>query len=157
MEMEKKNLAIIILAVVLAASGVGNVILGMGTFVKTPVRRNVLRDADSESAGPAVLDPIDSWDSVSNDMIRHVCDNLWYYDLYDPDFALQMRLAAEYPTWDATQTELTVILRENVFFHDGTPFDAEAVSVIVTIPNPDALVVNTPRAFPLELKGSKYS
>jgi len=29
MEMEKKNLAIIILAIVLAASGVGNIILGM--------------------------------------------------------------------------------------------------------------------------------
>ncbi len=128
MEMEKKNLAIIILAVVLAASGVGNVILGIaGGALKQPVSKNVLRDADSESSGPAVLDPADSWDSVSNDMIRHVCDNLWYYDLYDPDFALEMRLAAEYPTWDATMTELTVILRENVFFHDGTPFDAEAV------------------------------
>lgn len=128
MEMEKKNLAIIILAVVLAASGVGNIILGIGAgAVKTPETKNILRDADSESGGPAVLDPADSWDSVSNDMIRHVCDNLWYYDLYDPDFALQMRLAAEYPTWNADMTELTVILKEDVYFHDGTLFTAEAV------------------------------
>jgi ABC-type transport system substrate-binding protein len=127
MEMEKKNLAIIILAVVLAASGIGNVILGIsaGAF-KQPVDKNVLRDADSESAGPAVLDPADSWDSVSNDMIRHICDTLWYPDLYDPNFALQMRLAAEYPNWDSP-TELTVTLREDAWFHDGTPFNADAV------------------------------
>ncbi|MFX1566774.1 MAG: ABC transporter substrate-binding protein [Promethearchaeota archaeon] len=128
MEMEKKNLAIIILAIVLAASGVGNIILGISAgTVRQPEKKNVLRDADAETSGPAVLDPADSWDSVSNDMIRHICDNLWYYDLYDPDFALEMRLAAEYPTWDATQTELTVILRENVYFHDGTLFNADAV------------------------------
>jgi len=126
--MEKKNLAIIILAVVLAASGIGNVILGIsaGAF-KTPSDKNILRDADSETAGPAVLDPADSWDSVSNDMIRHICDNLWYYDLYDPNFALEMRLAAEYPTWDSTNTELTVILRKDAWFQDGTPFTADAV------------------------------
>jgi ABC-type transport system substrate-binding protein len=128
MEMEKKNLAIIILAVVLAASGIGNVILGIaGGAFKQPELRNVLRDADSETSGPAVLDPADSWDSVSNDMIRHVCDNLWYPDLYDPNFNLEMRLAAEYPTWNAGMDELTVILREDAWFHDETPFNADAV------------------------------
>ncbi len=128
MEMEKKNLAIIILAVVLAASGVGNIILGISAgAVKAPEKKNVLRDADPESGGPAVLDPVDSWDSVSNDVIRHICDNLWYYDLYDPDFALEMRLAAEYPSWNADMTELTVILKEDVYFHDGTLFTAEAI------------------------------
>ncbi len=128
MEMEKKNLAIIILAVVLAASGVGNVILGIsaGAF-KTPVQKNVLKIGTTEGGAPAVLDPVDSWDSVSNDVIAAVCDNLWTYDLYDPDYALLYTLAKEEPTWNAKENELTVILRENVYFHDGSPFNATAV------------------------------
>jgi peptide/nickel transport system substrate-binding protein len=128
MEMEKKNLAIIILAVVLAASGVGNVILGIsaGAF-QTPVQKNVLKIGTTEGGSPAVLDPVDSWDSVSNDVIAHVCDTLWTYDLYDPDYALLYTLAKEAPTWNPAKDELTVILRENVWFHDGSPFNATAV------------------------------
>ena len=81
----------------------------------------------TEGGQPAVLDPVDSWDSNANDMIRQVCDNLWTYNLSDPDLPLEMQLAAESPTWDATQTNLTVILRENVWFHDGAKFNATAV------------------------------
>ncbi|MFX1570296.1 MAG: ABC transporter substrate-binding protein [Promethearchaeota archaeon] len=128
MEMEKKNLAIIILAVVLAASGVGNIILGISAgAVKAPEQKNVLKIGTTEGSSPAVLDPVDSWDSVSNDVIAHVCDTLWTYDLYDPDYALLYTLAAEAPTWNGAKDELTVILRENVWFHDGTPFNATAV------------------------------
>jgi hypothetical protein len=102
MEMEKKNLAIIILAVVLAASGVGNIILGIsaGAF-QQPEQKNVLKIGTTEGGAPAVLDPVDSWDSVSNDVIAHVCDTLWTYDLYDPDYALLYTLAKEAPTWNA--------------------------------------------------------
>jgi peptide/nickel transport system substrate-binding protein len=126
--MEKKNLAIIILAVVLAASGVGNIILGIsaGAF-QQPEQKNVLKIGTTEGGAPAVLDPVDSWDSVSNDVIAHVCDTLWTYDLYDPDYALLYTLAKEAPTWNAAEDELTVILRENVYFHDGSPFNATAV------------------------------
>jgi ABC-type transport system substrate-binding protein len=128
MEMEKKNLAIIILAVVLAASGVGNVILGIGAgAIRQPVQKNVLKIGTTEGGSPAVLDPVDSWDSVSNDVIAHVCDTLWAPDLYDPDFNLVWTLAKEEPTWNAKKNELTVILRENVWFHDGSPFNATAV------------------------------
>jgi len=124
MEMEKKNLAIIILAMILAVSGVGNITLGIiGGFGKAPEAKNILRTAGID---PLVLDPVDSWDSATNEMIRHICDNLWCYDLYDPDFALEMRLATNF-TWNSGLDELTVILRENVFFHDGSHFNATAV------------------------------
>jgi ABC-type transport system substrate-binding protein len=124
MEMEKKNLAIIFLAMTLAVSGVGNIILGIITGSgETREVKNVLRAAGMD---PYVLDPIDSWDSASNTLIRHICDNLWNYNLYDPDFALEMRLATNY-TWNSGLDELTVILRENVFFHDGSYFNATAV------------------------------
>jgi peptide/nickel transport system substrate-binding protein len=128
MEMEKKNLAIIILAVVLAASGVGNVVLAMmGGAFQVPEEKNVLKIGTTEGGSPAVLDPVDSWDSVSNDVIAHVCDTLWAPDLYDPDFDLVWTLAKEEPTWNTEKDELTVILRENVWFHDGAPFNATAV------------------------------
>ncbi len=39
-------------------------------------------------------------------------------------FTLEPRLAT---AWELTPTELTLTLREGVVFHDGTPFDAEAV------------------------------
>jgi peptide/nickel transport system substrate-binding protein len=125
MEMEKKNVAIIVLVIALVASGVGNIILAFQGGQSPPVL-NVLRYADTEGGAPAVLDPVDSWDSVSNDVIRHVCDNLWYYDLYDPDFALEMRLATNY-TYNTAKDEVNVILREGVYFHDGSYFNATAV------------------------------
>ena len=125
--MEKKNIALILLIVALVGSGVGNIVLVMTSGIaQAPPDINVLRYAYSEGSAPAVLDPVDSWDSVSNDVIRHVCDNLWYYDLYDPDFALQMRLATSYE-YNLAKTEVNVILREGVYFHDGSLFDATAV------------------------------
>ena len=134
MEMEKKNLAIIIIAVVLAASGVGNIILGIGAqAIRTPEKKNTLKIGTTEGSSPAVLDPVDSWDSVSNDVITNVADTLWTYDLYSGNYEIINSLAAEDydvydpDNWDATKTELTVILRENVFFHDGTLFNADAV------------------------------
>jgi ABC-type transport system substrate-binding protein len=127
MEMEKKNVAIIVLIVALVASGVGNVVLVLTSGgVQVPPDKEVLRYADTESGAPAVLDPVDSWDSVSNDVIRHICDNLWYYDLYDPDFALEMRLATSY-TYGLGNTAVNVTLREGVLFHDGAKFNATAV------------------------------
>jgi peptide/nickel transport system substrate-binding protein len=124
MEMEKKNLAIIVLAMILVVSGGGNIILGIiSVSSKVPETKNILRVAGSD---PYVLDPVDSWDSASNEMIRHVCDSLWCYDLYDPNYALEMLLATNY-TWNSGLDELTVILREDVFFHDGSYFNATAV------------------------------
>ena len=125
--MEKKNIALILLIIALGGSGVGNIILVMTSgVVVAPPELNVLRYADTESGAPAVLDPVDSWDSVSNDVIRHVCDNLWYYDLYDPDFALEMRLATSYE-YNVAKDEVNVILRQNVYYHDGSKFNATAV------------------------------
>ena len=125
--MEKKNIALILLIVALVGSGVGNIVLVMTSgIVQEPPTLNVLRYASTEGGAPAVLDPVDSWDSVSNDVIRHTCDNLWYYDLYDPDFALEMRLATSY-SFNPAKDEVNVILRENVYFHDGSLFNATAV------------------------------
>jgi ABC-type transport system substrate-binding protein len=128
MEMEKKNLAIIILAVVLAASGVGNVILAMmAGVIEQPDAGEVLKLA--RTANPVTMDPCDTWDSVSNDIIDQVVEPLVATDLTDPNFALIPRLAV---AWDFQSdpvygANITFTLRENVFFHDGQLFTGEDV------------------------------
>ncbi len=125
--MRNKNLIIVILAGALIIAGIGNIILGVSiNRIQSYEDENVLRIACSKANSPAVLDPVDSWDSGANDMIRHVCDTLWEYDLTDPAFPIKMRLATNY-SWNSGMDELTVSLRENVWFHDGSKFNATAV------------------------------
>jgi ABC-type transport system substrate-binding protein len=164
MEMEKKNLAIIILAVVLAASGVGNVILGIaaGAF-QVPEEKNVLKIGTTEGGSPAVLDPVDSWDSVSNDMIAHTCDTLWTYELYAGDYDIIMSLATNY-SWNSPDNDiLTVDLRDDVYFHDGDKFDADDVKFTfdrikyflnVTGTLPDTTHVADPASLFFDLEGN---
>ncbi|MFX1503878.1 MAG: ABC transporter substrate-binding protein, partial [Promethearchaeota archaeon] len=124
MEMEKKNLAIIILAVVLAASGVGNVILAvMAGAIQPGVTGEVLRVA--RTANPVTMDPMNSWDSVSNDIIDQVGEPLIATDLTNASFPLVPRLAESW-TWP-TDTIIEFHLRPNVFFHDGQPLTGEDV------------------------------
>jgi ABC-type transport system substrate-binding protein len=125
MEMEKKNIAILILAIALVASGIGNIILALPPIqLGAPVSRNFVVGTGS---GPLDLDPVQSWDSASNDVIEQVCEGLFMYNLSDPDLGIVPRLAADYGTWDVTGTHFTVILRTGVKFHDGTRFNASSV------------------------------
>jgi peptide/nickel transport system substrate-binding protein len=124
MEMEKKNLAIIILAVVLAASGVGNIILGIQTGAITIVPEEKETLIIGTLSGPVDLDPVDSWDSASWDVINQVCEGLLFYDPRDPDLPLIPMLATDYTFVDSTHINFN--LRTGVTFHDGTPFNADA-------------------------------
>jgi peptide/nickel transport system substrate-binding protein len=82
--------------------------------------------------GPADLDPQDAWDSASSDVHDQVCEGLFAYDLTDPNLAIIPRLADpdSIPSWGTNglgQPTYTVELRDDVWFHDGTKFDATAV------------------------------
>ena len=123
--MEKKNIAIIVLAVVLVASGVGNVILGMGAVnIAPPPQPSTFLLGTGD--GPVTIDPIDSWDSASNDVIAQVAECLFWYDLTDSDLPLEPLLAESY-SWDGTNTNLTINVRDHVYFHDGSKLDAAVV------------------------------
>jgi ABC-type transport system substrate-binding protein len=125
--MERKNLAILSLLILVNASIIGNMIIALKIYSNLPSEtKNILRIAYSESDHPAVLDPVDSLDDVSNDMIRHICDTLWRYDLTDPTFPLEMLLATSF-SWNIDMNELIVSLREEVWFHDGSYFNSTAV------------------------------
>jgi peptide/nickel transport system substrate-binding protein len=124
--MEKKNIAILILAVALVASGIGNIFLAFGPEIQLvpPISRSFVVGT---LEGPSDLDPIHSWDSGSNDIIEQVCEGLYQYNLSDPDLGIIPMLASDYGTWDTTGTEFTVPLRVGVWFHDGAYFNATAV------------------------------
>jgi len=74
--------------------------------------------------GPAVLDPTNSWDTASNDVVERVCETLWTYNLSDPDLPLINHLAQS-EVW-INPTRLQVTLRQGIIFHDGAPFNATA-------------------------------
>jgi peptide/nickel transport system substrate-binding protein len=124
--MEKKNIAILILAVALVASGIGNIFLAFGPEIQIAPEEKVTF-VFGTSSGPVDLDPVRSWDSASNDVIEQVCEGLFQYNLSDPDLAMIPVLARDFGTWDVTGTELTIPLRRGVYFHDGTPFNGDAV------------------------------
>ena len=121
--MEKKNLAIIILAVVLAASGVGNVILAMMTVVQQPYSGEVLRVATTEN--PVTIDPMNSWDSVSNNILDQVGEPLLATDLTNSSFPIVGRLAESWIWLNLTTIEFH--LRPDVIFHNGQPLTGEDV------------------------------
>ncbi|MFX1345068.1 MAG: ABC transporter substrate-binding protein, partial [Promethearchaeota archaeon] len=75
------------------------------------------------------LDPQNSWDSDSLDVILQVCEGLFGYNYSDPDpkTVIIPYLATADGTWSPDGLNYTVPLRTGVTFHDGAPFNASAV------------------------------
>lgn len=124
MKMEKKKLAIIILSIILVASGTWNIIFG----VIGPIELTVPKEftfVRAISGNPYSLDPVDSWDGISNSIINQVVERLWYYDWTDANMSL-INMLAESETW-LNSTAIEVHLRQGVMFHDLTPFNSQAV------------------------------
>ncbi len=84
----------------------------------------------ARTSNPYTMDPVDAWDSVSNDMLHQVVETLIAYDLTDPDLPLVGKLAESW-YWP---NNITIVfkLRENVFFHDGSKFTADCVLHTIT-------------------------
>jgi ABC-type transport system substrate-binding protein len=129
MEMEKKMLAIIILTVILVVSGVGNVLLTLLAIYEQPSESGEILKV-ARISNPITMDPCNSWDRYSNDMLDQVVETLIAYDLTDPDLPLIGRLAESWYWTDNTTVEFK--LRENVFFHDGSRLTAECVLHTIT-------------------------
>ncbi|MFX1418506.1 MAG: ABC transporter substrate-binding protein [Promethearchaeota archaeon] len=129
MEMEKKNLAIIILAVVLAASGVGNVILAiMAGFVQVAPPPGVNTIIIGYASNPDTIDPVDTWDVPSYNVQHQVVENLVAYNLSThPDYQIMGVLATGWQWNGANYDNITFTLRQGVLFHDNTTFDSADV------------------------------
>ncbi|MEL7038019.1 MAG: ABC transporter substrate-binding protein [Cyanobacteria bacterium J06592_8] len=71
------------------------------------------------------LDPADAYDALSNDIFKNVGDRLYTYELGTTTLIPQ--LATALPTVSEDGLTYTIPLREDVVFHDDTPFNAEAM------------------------------
>ncbi len=76
---------------------------------------------------PDVLDPAQSRTFVGRIVYTAMCDKL--FDV-SPDLKLVPQLATSY-AWSDEGKTLTLEIRPNVKFHDGTPLDAEAVAYTI--------------------------
>ncbi len=124
MEMEKKNVAIIILAIALAASGVGNIIFA--TLINPPPEREQIL-VFGTSGGIPDMDPAYAYDSQSIDVINQVCEGLMKTNLTDPFYGPIPNLAVDFPVVSADSLNYTFTLQQGVTFHDGVKFNATAV------------------------------
>lgn len=73
-------------------------------------------------AEPTVLDPLTSVTLYDNDIMANMYDTLFKYDVHN---TIQPELVSSYNYTSPTVLNLT--LRSGVTFHDGTPFNADAV------------------------------
>jgi len=98
----------------------GIVFLGISFLViaKNPVRLVFVQGTDAET-----LDPHSITSSPNAIHIEAIYDTLI---TYDENLNIVPRLAK---SWEISEDGMSIIfhLRENVFFHDGTPFNADAV------------------------------
>lgn len=75
---------------------------------------------------PRTLDPADSYEIASLNIIYNVGESLYTYKLGTTD--IEPRLATVMPTVSEDGLTYTIPLRQGVTFHDGTPFNAEAMA-----------------------------
>ena len=78
------------------------------------------------SEHPRTIDPIDCWDAASANCIRQVAETLFWNNVSAPNYPLEPLLVNTF-YWDNNNTELTLNLKFNITFHDGSVFNASAV------------------------------
>ena len=75
---------------------------------------------------PRTLDPADTYELAGLNVIYNVGETLYTYELGSTE--LKPLLAAEMPQVSEDGLTYTIPLREGVTFHDGAPFNAEAMA-----------------------------
>jgi peptide/nickel transport system substrate-binding protein len=85
------------------------------------------KDVLFETSYPGKLTPVIAEETIEKDVISQACEGLYMNNLSDPNLGIVPHLAADYGTWDPSGIHYTITLRQNISFHDGTPFNAEAV------------------------------
>lgn len=75
---------------------------------------------------PRVLDPGEAYELRSLVYVHNMSDRLYTYEVGSTD--LKPQLATDFPKVSADGLTYTIPLRQGVVFHDGTPFNAEAMA-----------------------------
>ena len=76
---------------------------------------------------PQNIDPANASNSVSYKTLNQVYEGLYAYNLSSPSMEAIPQLASKMGVWNENMTELTIELRDDVTFHDGSAFNATAV------------------------------
>ena len=137
----KPEWALVLVTVLLVASGIGNVFLALQTGVIQTEAPTGERVVLGTMEGPADLDPQDAWDSASIDVIEQVCEGLFGYNVSGEGEPMIPVLAEDFGTFSSEfgpfdHVNYTVDLKttyiandfsrtkRNITFHDGSTFDA---------------------------------
>ncbi len=72
------------------------------------------------------IDPADAYENASGTLLYNMGDRLYTYE--SGTTTLKPQLATELPKISADGLTYTIPLRQGVVFHDGTPFNAEAMA-----------------------------
>jgi peptide/nickel transport system substrate-binding protein len=75
---------------------------------------------------PRTLDPADAYELRSLVLIKNLCDRLYSYEPGSTE--LKPQLATALPKISGDGLTYTIPVRSGVLFHDGTPFNAEAMA-----------------------------
>ncbi|MGB3510178.1 MAG: ABC transporter substrate-binding protein [Microcoleaceae cyanobacterium] len=75
---------------------------------------------------PRTVDPADAYEVISGNLLYNLGDRLYGYKLGTTELVPQ--LATEMPTISDDGKIYTIPIRQGVTFHDGTPFNAEAMA-----------------------------
>lgn len=75
---------------------------------------------------PRTLDPADNYELAGANVLTNLCDRLYTYKIGTSE--LQPQLATAMPKVSQDGLTYTIPLRSGVVFHDGTPFNAEAMA-----------------------------
>ena len=116
-KLSNRQMLLIAAAIIIVVGFVAYAVMPVIT-PKPPVTITYVQGADA-----ATLDPQDMTDTASDDVIRHIYDNLVAFDAklnIKPSLAQSWETSPDGKTW-------TFHLRNDVKFHDGTPFNAKAV------------------------------
>ncbi|NER36105.1 MAG: peptide ABC transporter substrate-binding protein [Oscillatoria sp. SIO1A7] len=99
---------------------------GTPTADLPPANRQSDRITIGTTGKVRTLDPADAYDLASGILLENMGDRLYRYQ--PGTDKLQPQLATELPTISSDALTYTIPLRQDVVFHDGTPFNAEAMA-----------------------------
>src|SRR5438132_3769012 len=105
-----------LIGALIAGGLMGALMIGASAQAQTVLRIGLADDAD-------MLDPTLARTYVGRIVFASLCDKL--FDI-DANLRIVPQLATEF-AWGEDNKTVTIRLRPNVVFHDGTPMDAEAV------------------------------
>jgi peptide/nickel transport system substrate-binding protein len=103
------------------ALAAGLALSGLATLAAPAAAQSVLRIGLQDD--PDTLDPVSNWSFVGRHVLQSLCDKIVDIDV---NGKIVPMLATGWE-WNADSTALTLKLRQDAVFHDGTKVDAAAV------------------------------